>query len=429
MKRVTQTTHAIPHNPLQTRIPGRTAKLPLILVSPVGGKRGKKMRENPLPCALTSLPETQPDEPQVPESILAQLTPARRIVRAIRNKTTNVDLSYEERDAMLIGGIALNNAAIMAHRNSHAILHAFKPTPGVTYCTPSVPCEVGSPCRPYVTAYDRPLLRAVASAKQDMSATARQVLVAAIDKIVLNFAGIPSAHAHIMATGKALAYRNARNAVMASLIPPSDYHSSWGEAIIREQFAPNVPHRSIPAKNYVRRFNAVQQARQALQIPIWQADHPLGKYKQSALKKRTHKEPDYMSRENAPIREKTALGGSKETGLSFFEHDSTPGQMDDVESAKQDMLTTAQQVFNDVIRKTSPGEERSEDNFLVMSRNLSDGSVSLKTSPTMKSGEMQARMEHARHPNTVQTVLSKVQARACRLDILLADYASKHATT
>ena len=73
-------------------------------LSPAGRAKGRKKRLNPLPQALSSL---SPAPPAKPLEYLETLSPARLVVRAIRNKESNRDIDHVSRLELLTQSTAV----------------------------------------------------------------------------------------------------------------------------------------------------------------------------------------------------------------------------------------------------------------------------------------------------------------------------------
>lgn len=113
------------------------------------------------------------------------------------------------------------------------------------------------------------------------------------------------------------------------------------------------------------------------------------------------------------------------------DHGVTPEQFADIESAlRADTIAPVESTrahMDATLALTTPAQlEPSENNYLIATRNLSNETVTVTSAKTARQADYMAGQIHRAHPNTSSMVLSRVQARAARLDTLIAEYAAKH---
>ena len=116
-----------------------------------------------------------------------------------------------------------------------------------------------------------------------------------------------------------------------------------------------------------------------------------------------------------------SLGGkarSKKVSESLYYHDRTKQGMDDIASLASEVKEQIAARVAGAIMRVNASELT--DNWMVISKNLSDGSTKVLSASTSKSAEFKAKLHHAKHPNTANTVVSRVQFLAARMDSVLS---------
>jgi hypothetical protein len=207
-------------------------------------------------------------------------------------------------------------------------------------------------------------------------------------------------------------YRENRDAILSYFqLERAFYHARMTPLDTPPSNPPSIPNHSVPFMNYLRRRRAIHDSQIQNELLIHQLKNAICDKVGTRAR---------VSGIKASPRIKQAL---LKDDIRASDHGITKAEFRDIESAVESAGESLGSAVHTLLAQSTGRIAASElaDNWLTVSRNLSDNTVSVQSAPTMKGAEWKAKQLHSAHPNTVNAVVSRAQALSARWDSLLTD--------
>lgn len=440
-------------------------------VAPADKKRGRLIRLSPQPVALS--PSPLPPQPESKGKI-ESLTPFRAIVRTIRNKETNRELSHADRQELLaIGRLGLD-AELRQSRVAFAAKYSTRVIPSnpFPYSCQSCPVSDDSQPTPWDTGQGKVNPPSIPPANPEFVRQCGKELNNLIDIATPSWKWKEYRDTR---DKQLVAFQSRRNSHLATIIPPQPAtRIEFGGSSIREEFRAHKPNLSVPFKNYLRRRDTIQTYRKQVEILqhqiAWEkANNAATRYTLSGVAlaiAQSKRQDDYSSPARVTVRpafkagwveiEETTgkrtihagvqssqcyfhsgepfSGGDRVaqlkpktgkgnpvayTSRALYERGVTPAMDEEISNAGMDAKLDVAAHVQQATARVKASELT--DNWLVATRNPRTGLHTLESASTQKGAEYLASKTRLQHPDTLSSVLSRSEVLAHKWADLFAD--------